>query len=108
MSTGTQAVWPYLLHLFHTYDQGAWSVRHAHRWQPPPSQLSPASRTARRSLTPLMSGSRLHRRRPRPSRQLTYSQKGLKNVFDEAIRAVLQPPERAQAAKKKKKQCLIL
>lgn len=36
------------------------------------------------------------------------TQKGLKNVFDEAIRAVLQPPERAQAAKKKKKQCLIL
>lgn len=44
----------------------------------------------------------------KPNFRLIYRQKGLKNVFDEAIRAVLQPPERAQAAKKKKKQCLIL
>lgn len=36
-------------------------------------------------------------------------QKGLKNVFDEAIRAVLSPSARdAREKKKKKQQCLIL
>jgi hypothetical protein len=36
-------------------------------------------------------------------------QKGLKNVFDEAIRAVLAPPDRGVGqAKKKKKQCVVL
>jgi Ras-related C3 botulinum toxin substrate 1 len=32
------------------------------------------------------------------------TQKGLKNVFDEAIRAVLVPPE----VKKKSKKCMVL
>ncbi|RSH87155.1 Rho GTPase protein rac1 [Saitozyma podzolica] len=37
------------------------------------------------------------------------TQKGLKNVFDEAIRAVLAPPDRGVGqAKKKKKQCVVL
>ena len=36
------------------------------------------------------------------------TQKGLKNVFDEAIRAVLVPPNQSREAKKKKKQCVIL
>jgi hypothetical protein len=39
------------------------------------------------------------------------SQKGLKNVFDEAIRAVVAPSHRSDgkgSAKRKKKQCLIL
>ncbi|WVQ95424.1 hypothetical protein IAU59_002521 [Kwoniella sp. CBS 9459] len=39
------------------------------------------------------------------------TQKGLKNVFDEAIRAVLAPQERGMSqggSKKKKKQCVIL
>jgi len=37
-------------------------------------------------------------------------QKGLKNVFDEAIRAVLAPADRGQVAakKKQKKSCIIL
>lgn len=41
--------------------------------------------------------------------RLMNRQKGLKNVFDEAIRAVLIPAHRADGtAKRKKKQCTIL
>jgi hypothetical protein len=47
------------------------------------------------------------------SATLMLRQKGLKGVFDEAIRAVLQPPDRGGSGggaggKRKKKQCLIL
>jgi hypothetical protein len=56
------------------------------------------------------SGRAVQETTPQAQADPTPRQKGLKTVFDEAIRAVLAPSDRGAAAakKKKKKACVIL
>ncbi|KAJ1339823.1 hypothetical protein BSLG_005561 [Batrachochytrium salamandrivorans] len=68
------------------------------KWFPEISHHAP-------STACILVGTKLDLREDRDTiEKLPLTQKGLKNVFDEAIRAVLMPPE----IKKKKKACLVL